>query len=182
MLACRRAPSLPHAWWHRCCHLPHTRHGIVACHLPHAQCGFSVVVFLMPGVASSLLSSSRPSWHRRLSSSSCPGWHLYCRLPHVRHGISVDECQDPASTTPCSSTGYVDFVLRSGRSYSHFWCTHTPLVLTHLAGVRCPHGIRHAQRALCHVCTHMLYVVLLSSHTHRSVYGILRFCSLRLSV
>ena len=41
----------------------------------------------MPVVASSLLSSSCLSWHRRLSSSSCPGWHLHCRLPHACRGI-----------------------------------------------------------------------------------------------
>ena len=39
--------------------------------------------------ASSVSSSSRPSWHRRLSSSSCPAWHLRCRLPHARRGIVV---------------------------------------------------------------------------------------------
>jgi len=163
-------------WDHRCC-LPHTRRGILACRLPHSRGGISVVVFLTPVVASSLVIFLMPGMASPLTSSSCLEWHLHCRLPHAcrgivacrlphaRRGISVDECQNPASTTPCSSTANVDFVLRSWCSYSHFRCTHTSSLLTCLAGVRCPRGICHARRALRRVCTHTLCLVLSSSHT-----------------
>ena len=104
--------------WYRClssssCQVWHLR-----CCLPHAWRGIVVV------------------------SSSYPGSHLGCRLPHAHHsivacrlpytqrGIAIDECQDPALTTLCSSTGNVDFVLRSRHFYSHFRYTHTSGVLT----------------------------------------------------
>ena len=49
-------------------------------------------------------------------------------------------------------------------AYLHFQHAYTPLILTCLAGVRCPRGIHHAWHALHRVRTHTLCVVLSSSH------------------
>jgi len=49
-------------------------------------------------------------------------------------------------------------------AYSHAARTHTPIVFTCFAWVRCPRGIRHARRALHRTRTHMLCMVLSSSH------------------
>jgi len=130
VLASRCAPSLPHTWRHCHCRLPHAHCGIVVCRLPHARCGISVVVFLIPGMASSLLSSSCPGSHLRCRLPHAHRSIVACRLPYTQRGIAIDECQDPALTTLCSSTGNVDFVLRSRHFYSHFRCTHTSGVLT----------------------------------------------------
>jgi len=51
------------------------------------------------------------------------------------------------------------------RSYSHFWRTYVPLVITYLAWVGCSRAIRHAQRALHRIRTHMLCVIL-SAFSH----------------
>jgi len=48
------------AWHHRCC-LPHAHRDIVACRLPHARGGISDVVFVTPVVASSLVVFLMPS-------------------------------------------------------------------------------------------------------------------------
>ena len=49
--------------------------------------GIVVVVFLTPAMASSLVIFLMPSVASPLSSSSYLGWHHHCCLPHARCGI-----------------------------------------------------------------------------------------------
>ena len=128
----RRLSSSSCPAWHLHCRLPHARRGIVVvvflrCRLPHARRGIvvvvfltpvmasSLVVFLMPGVASPLSSSSRPSWHLRCRLPHARRGIVTCRLPHARRGISVD-----VFLTPVVASSLVVFLM-PGVAYTAFF-------------------------------------------------------------
>ena len=97
-------------------------------------------------------------------------------------GPSGCNCQDPASATPCCSTGNVGVPFRGGCSYSHFRCTHTRPILIRPAWSRCGILLRcggillrpscHARRGLAAVS----FFALIVSRPAWSRCGILLRC------
>jgi len=54
---------------------------------PYSHALRDLIVFLTPIVVMSLVIFLMPGMASLLTSSSCPGWHRHCRLPHTQRGI-----------------------------------------------------------------------------------------------